>query len=320
MKIPKNMFKTHKSMNFILEHDSLRTADKSWSKWKNKGFNYYFYNNDMCNKFMDEYFPEIKDVYDRLPLAVMKADLWRYCIIYKYGGIYHDADTELKVNPSFLTNYDNKYLIVVPENNTHFCQWVFAAPANSPVLKSIIDLSVERIRNCKEIRGEHIIHYLTGPGVFTDGIFKYLKTPPMTTMEVTDGILKYLNADKNPIKYGKEGGILKYGLGFVKKNIGSSGTNSKTVKINNILDTNKELSFIHNYNDHFSYKFNKDKLTIKRIDTYTGWGQNLDVYQFNSMSNILIMPYNLFHGNWIKHLFSGQWSDGWCKERYKYLM
>jgi hypothetical protein len=26
-----------------------------------------------------------------------------------------------------------------------------------------------------EIKGEHIIHYLTGPGVFTDGIEKYLK-------------------------------------------------------------------------------------------------------------------------------------------------
>ena len=47
-------------------------------------------------------------------------------------------------------------LIVVPENDTHFCQWVFAAPANSPILKSIIDLSVERIRNCIKIKGEHM--------------------------------------------------------------------------------------------------------------------------------------------------------------------
>jgi hypothetical protein len=52
--------------------------------------------------------------------------------------------------------------------------WINTAPANSPILKSIIDLSVERILNTKEIKGEHIIHHLTGPGVFTDGIEKYL--------------------------------------------------------------------------------------------------------------------------------------------------
>ena len=34
-----------------------------------------------------------------LPIAVMKADLWRYCVIYKYGGIYADADTVCKINP-----------------------------------------------------------------------------------------------------------------------------------------------------------------------------------------------------------------------------
>ena len=123
---------------------------------------------------MLHYFPEIKDAYDKLPLNVMKADLWRYCIIYKYGGIYHDADTVLKVNPNFLTNFNNQYLVMVPENDTHFCNWIFAAPPNSPVLKSIIDLSVQRIRDCKNIKGEHIIHYLTEPAVFTDGIFRYL--------------------------------------------------------------------------------------------------------------------------------------------------
>jgi len=31
---------------------------------------------------MLHYFPEIKDAYDKLPLNVIKADLWRYCIIF----------------------------------------------------------------------------------------------------------------------------------------------------------------------------------------------------------------------------------------------
>lgn len=385
--IPNNIFKTHKSLDYMLSNHRLKKADYSWRKWQNNGFNYYFYDNDKCNKFMKKYFPEIMEVYNRLPLGVMKADLWRYCIIYKYGGIYHDADTVLKVNPLFLTNYTDKYLVVVPENDTHFCQWVFAAPPNSPVLKSIIDLSVERIRNCREIRGEHIIHYLTGPAVFTDGIFKYLNIP-MRLYNKKD--YNYLTSDNKPIKYGCEGGIYEYEQGYVKISLGSSNRNRKIIKIDTILDpyqklsfkhnyidrfsykfnenqfiinrtddnigwgqdlnvyqfsnkfnilmnigpsetnsktvdnkfnSKKELSFIHNYNDTFSYEYNKNNLTltITRTDIDSGWGQDLDAYYFNCISNIVIMPSNLFHNNWVNHLFSGGWKDGWCKKRDKML-
>jgi len=169
--IPKNIFQTHKSRQYRVSIPILSNALHSWKR--NKHFKHYFSNDYQCDEFIRIFFPEIKDVYDRLPMKVMKADLWRYCIIYKYGGIYADTDTVLKVDPLFLTNHNNKELVVVPEDDVHFCQWVFAAPANSAILKSIIDLSVERIRNTKEIKGEHIIHYLTGPGVFTDGIIRY---------------------------------------------------------------------------------------------------------------------------------------------------
>lgn len=302
--IPNNIFKTHKSIDFIFKNKRLKYAHNSWSKWQDQGFKYYFYDDNLCDKFISTYFPEIKDAYDKLPLKVMKADFWRYCIIYKYGGIYHDADTVLKVNPNFLTNYNNKYLIIVPENDTHFCNWVFAAPANSPVLKSVIDLSVERIRSCKNIKGEHIIHYLTGPAVFTDGIFKYLNIPQQTYKK----------------DYGSFAcGLTQYGFGYKKINIGSSKKNSKTININNMLDPDKELTFIYNYPDTFSYIFNGEELTVTRTDSDSGWGLNLDIYQFNSISNILIIPYNPFHEQWIKHLFSGQWPGGWCGERDKYL-
>ena len=140
----------------ILKNAKLRNACNSWSK--NTDYNYKFYNDEQCDNFIYDFFPEIKEVYDKSPLKVMKADLWRYCIIYKYGGIYADADADadtiLLQNPSFLTNYCNKdiVIVIVPQNNTHFCQWVFSAPVNSPVLKAVIDLSVERIRETKDLK------------------------------------------------------------------------------------------------------------------------------------------------------------------------
>ena len=104
----------------------------------------------------------------------MKADLWRYCVIYKYGGIYADTDAICKCNPNMFTLYDTQ-IVCAPENDSmHLCQWTFAAPACSPMLKSIIELSIIRILTIPEIKGEHVIHFLTGPGVFTNGIENYL--------------------------------------------------------------------------------------------------------------------------------------------------
>lgn len=171
--IPKKIFQTHKSILFLKSKPKIRLCMHTWKRFSDN-FEYYFYTNDLCDKFMRENFDErVNRAYSCLPLGVMKADLWRYCVIYKFGGIYADADTICKINPEIFIN--NSYITIVPENNVHLCQWVFSAPMESPILKAIIDLSVERILTTKVFKGEHLVHELTGPGVFTDGIELYLK-------------------------------------------------------------------------------------------------------------------------------------------------
>ena len=132
---PKNIFQTHKNIEYIKSNNSLNNATESWKNHDN--FNYHFYNDEQCSKFMKQIenkFPGINKQYNRLPLKVMKADLWRYCVIYIYGGIYADTDTVLVDNPLMFININAK-LVVVPENDVHMCQWVFSAPKDSPILK-----------------------------------------------------------------------------------------------------------------------------------------------------------------------------------------
>jgi mannosyltransferase OCH1-like enzyme len=194
----KNIFQTHKSIEYLRQKPKLLKATLSWRKY-NKEFNYYFYDNNMCDKFMKENFDEkIYKAYSILPMAVMKADLWRYCVVYHYGGIYADTDTVCKVNPNiFLTD---SLLTIVPENNVHLCQWVFYAPKGSPILKSVIDLSVERILS-SNFKGEHIIHHLTGPEVFTDGIENYLKSNNLTVFDNKIHYYKYPNSVLSVFNY-----------------------------------------------------------------------------------------------------------------------
>lgn len=187
--IPKNIFQTHKSLNYIKNKPKVAACVLTWAKCP-KDFNYYFYDDNACDIFMKQYFDNnIYTAYSKLPISVMKADLWRYCVIYKYGGIYADTDTIRKVDPNiFITD---SLLMIVPENSVHLCQWIFSAPPNSPILKSVIDLSVERILSQKDFKGEHLVHNLTGPAVFTDGIEKYLKENNKPTFNNKKEYYKY---------------------------------------------------------------------------------------------------------------------------------
>jgi mannosyltransferase OCH1-like enzyme len=54
-------------------------------------FEYYLYNEEMCRQFLKDNFEnDVVIAYDSLIPFAYKADLWRYCILFKYGGIYLD--------------------------------------------------------------------------------------------------------------------------------------------------------------------------------------------------------------------------------------
>ena len=183
--IPLNVYQTHKSLDYVKSKPQINKGMESWKKVaEHNKWQHHFFDNSMCDAFIKNHMPdEVRRAYFSLPIPVMRADLWRYCIIWKYGGIYADADTEFIAPHDFLSNIfpfrlHNKMtqLYTVPENSTHLCQWVFAAPKESPLLWKIIQLSVKRILN-EEMVGEHFIHYFTGPGVFSDAILNSLKIP-----------------------------------------------------------------------------------------------------------------------------------------------
>jgi mannosyltransferase OCH1-like enzyme len=181
MSIPRNIFQTHESVAYLNTKPRLVEAMQSWAEYSSD-FQYFFYDSDMRDAFMRDCGPRIYTAFQMLPLPVMKADLWRYCVIYKYGGIYCDADTVCKAHPNYLVN-NSSWLAVAPEPDTgFFCQWAFAAPAGSPILKTIINLSVDRIISTP-IEGEHIIHYLTGPSAFTTGIELFLSSNNLPLFE-----------------------------------------------------------------------------------------------------------------------------------------
>jgi mannosyltransferase OCH1-like enzyme len=58
---------------------------------QNPQFEYYLFDDQECLEFIQSHFKkEVVDAYERLIPGAYKADLWRYCVLYIYGGIYLD--------------------------------------------------------------------------------------------------------------------------------------------------------------------------------------------------------------------------------------
>ena len=105
----------------------------------------------------------------------MRGDMWRYLVVYRYGGIYADLDTLCRepIDSWCSPAYD---MIVCPEHDHHLCQWTFAASRGNPIVKSVVDVVLDRVKK-GNYKIPHFVHYMTGPGAWTTGILRALDIP-----------------------------------------------------------------------------------------------------------------------------------------------
>lgn len=75
---------------------------------KNKGdFNHFLLNNESLRFLIRENFdPEVLLAYDALVPYTYKADLGRYCMLYRFGGWYFDASVRLAANLAYVPESD----------------------------------------------------------------------------------------------------------------------------------------------------------------------------------------------------------------------
>ena len=202
MTIPKIIWQTYKD-----PYDSLTPyMHEAMNTWKNLNpeYEHRYMDDKQASEFvLNEYGKEWHDIFVGLPVGVMRGDLWRYMIVYKYGGVYADLDTECLI-PVSTWMLDDKDFIVCPETDHHFCQWTFAASPAHPILKSVLDLIKQRLLN-PEYGSEHFVHTHTGPAIWTDGINKALDIKVKNLIDDSDLLNMSDNAKLYKFHcYGKE--------------------------------------------------------------------------------------------------------------------
>lgn len=112
--IPKNIFQTWKTKKISSE---LKKITNTW-KINNSSYEYYFYDDRECEFFIKDNFD--KDVfyaYKKIIPGAFKADLWRVCMLYKFGGFYCDLDTICLGSIDNFVNEKTKFIAPVDLNN-----------------------------------------------------------------------------------------------------------------------------------------------------------------------------------------------------------
>ena len=132
--IPKKIISTYHTKNKI--------PDKVFKNIKKYAPNYehiVFDDNDIIN-FLNKYYD--KDVVEKFNVykGPHKADLFRYCYLYKFGGVYLDIKTELIMNIDDIFNKNNIDLYtVMNKNNESIYQGIIASKPNNPLFRKLID-------------------------------------------------------------------------------------------------------------------------------------------------------------------------------------
>lgn len=161
LKIPKKIYQTYKNNDYhnIYHYNAVQSLLEF-----NPDFEYYFYNDKDCRKFIKENFSEdILNTYDFIYPCAYKADFFRYLIIYKYGGIYIDNKYIVKNSFYSIINKEDLNVLCLDVDNECLMNSLIISLPSSEKINSIIHRIVENVKN--NFYGKCPLHP-TGPRLF----------------------------------------------------------------------------------------------------------------------------------------------------------
>lgn len=184
MPIPKIIYQTWKTKKLPEKVEEVRRNIHN----KNSGYEMILFDdNDMEIFIRENYDTRVLNAYKQLAVGAAKADLWRYLILYKNGGVYLDIDSDITGDLSEIITPFEDALITREKNHGLFVQWFLAFCPKHPILKYTIDMCIHNI----ESRSSYDIAKLTGPNVFSSAVnrFVYEKIGIKHPYDLSDSVI-----------------------------------------------------------------------------------------------------------------------------------
>ena len=149
----------------------------------NPNYEYHLYDDDEIDNFIkNEFEDDIYKAFKMINVGAAKADFWRYCILYKRGGIYLDLDSSIIGKLDDLIKSDDLAIVSREVHQNIFLQWCLIFSPNHPILEICINKCVENILSQKS---NNILH-LTGPVIFSYAVIEYCKKINISIWETID--------------------------------------------------------------------------------------------------------------------------------------
>jgi hypothetical protein len=203
----------------------------------NSDYSFFFFDDRRMAEYMDAHYAAhpILKVFQNVRIPVVRADIWRYCILYREGGVYCDIKSAVKVPLSELLHDDFSELISFeglkwkdllhldqyadrgvflpappdsvrgnleyPDNT--IINWLLCFEKGSPILEEVINLIVRHAPFFKEKQFENVSmagNHFTGIIAFTQAVWIWMqktgKRPGQSGINFSDhGIWKLRGMD-----------------------------------------------------------------------------------------------------------------------------
>jgi len=156
--VPPNLFQTWHTK----ELPPLMFNSVARLRQANPRFNYLLFDDNDCYEFIKNNFDnDVLNAYNKLKPGAYKADLWRYCILYKKGGIYLDIKY-YPVNGFKLINLlEREHWVLDADGNGIYNAVMICLPGNNVLLQAINNI-VSNVQN--NYYGAGVLD-VTGPGL-----------------------------------------------------------------------------------------------------------------------------------------------------------
>jgi mannosyltransferase OCH1-like enzyme len=159
-----------------------------------KDCKFIFYDDNDCELLIKNHFNvEIYNAYMKInpSYGAMRADFFRYCVLYLYGGIYLDIKSSITYPIFKLINIDDICLLDIPRKNLEpwrlnsptYEQWLLIFAPRHPYLLSVInqiytyitDKYIPISANGISLSTKGKILHITGPDSFSKAINRFIK-------------------------------------------------------------------------------------------------------------------------------------------------
>jgi FkbM family methyltransferase len=133
--IPKVVYMTYHDIDSIPQY-VFNNIDKYCS-----GYEVKIYNDNMCLEFLEKYYgKEAVEIFNNMEIGAHKADFWRYCILYVFGGYYFDIKTDFQthINNIFDSKKEKTWYTVICSDNSCLYNGIIVTPPHNPVILDAI--------------------------------------------------------------------------------------------------------------------------------------------------------------------------------------